>query len=477
MLGYEDEELENRLGLAQSLAVPEDWQRLNDFFVDPANRQVTRAEHLLRINHKNGSVVDIHASTFIVRDKEGAVRRFVGTHTDVTERNRIVSELEESKLEAERANRAKSEFLASMSHELRTPLNAILGFSQLLELDTALAGSHRESVNEIHAAGKHLLALINEVLDLARVEAGRIDLSLEPVDCHEVVQVSVDLIAPLAAQRGITVDTDVPAGLAVRADRIRLKQVLVNLLSNAVKYNQPQGQVLLGHTVVGDQLELWVRDTGPGIDQNALSQLFIPFNRLGREAGDVQGSGIGLAFSKRLIELMRGQIGVESQGGQGSRFWVRLPVATLEASSEPAPSPTSLTSGTEGKATVLAIEDNPSSLRLVEQILAMRPGITLISATTGQQGLEMARQRLPHLILLDLNLPDIDGFEVVRRLKNSTWGRDLTVVALTASAMVHELRKAQPEGFSAYLTKPLDVSLLLETVDTLLKAKEVLPHA
>src|SRR3989441_6562175 len=383
---------------------------------------------------------------------------------------REITERRLAEEEADRANRAKSEFLSRMSHELRTPLNAILGFGQVLEMDS-LDKEQRDSVAHILAAGRHLLGLIDEVLDIARIEAGRLTLSLEPVDMRTVLDEVRSLTRPLAEERRVEVRAESPAAsdLYVLADRQRLKQVLLNLLSNAVKYNRAGGSIAVWcDTAPENRLRLNVRDTGLGIPPDKLGRLFTPFERLGAEATGVDGTGLGLALSKGLVDAMGGAIGVESTPGQGSIFWVELrraeaPEADLEALDE-VEAPGLRTR----RGTVLYVEDNLSNLQLIERLLARRTGIKLLSAMQGRLGLELAREHRPGLILLDLNLPDVHGSEVLRRLREDANTRDIPVVVISADASPKQVERLRAAGARDYLTKPLDVRRFLAIVDELL---------
>jgi PAS domain S-box-containing protein len=391
---------------------------------------------------------------------------------DISERRRAEKALREAKQEAERANRAKSEYLSRMSHELRTPLNAILGFAQLLELEE-LATEQRENLGYILSAARHLLALINEVLDIAAIEAGRLPLSLEPVAVAEVVAEAVSLIRPLADQHQVLlVSPPTECQVHVLGDRQRLKQILLNLLSNAVKYNRQGGSVQLGCGPVADgRLRIEVVDTGPGIAPEAMGQLFVPFERLGSEQTGVEGAGLGLPLSRRLAEAMGGTLEVASTVGQGSSFWVELPPAESPveraerrqelaeaAAPEPDPAPSE-------SLTVLYIEDNLSNLQLVERVLNRRPGVRLISAMRPQLGLELAAEHDPDLILLDLHLPDMPGQEVLRRLQAEPRTARVPVVILSADARPSLIKELLGQGVRAFLTKPLDVKELLELLD------------
>ncbi|WP_157202679.1 PAS domain S-box protein [Calidithermus chliarophilus] len=383
---------------------------------------------------------------------------------DITAQVQAAASLQAAKEEAERANRAKSEFLSRMSHELRTPMNAILGFGQLLRMEE-LTREQSESVEQILRAGRHLLDLINEVLDIARIEAGRMSLSIENVAMDEVVRECLDLLRPLAHARGLALDTSaLEAGAASRcvlADRQRLKQVLLNLFSNAIKYNREGGRVSLScQRRPAGRLRLSVRDTGAGIPPEKLERLFQPFDRLDAEGSGIEGTGLGLALSQRLVEAMDGRLGVESVVGVGSTFWLELPLAQAEPTgqeppSEATPPPPAPLPG-EGR-TLLYIEDNLSNLRLLERLLAYRPGLQLISAMQGRLGLELARSRKPDLILLDLHLPDLAGQEVLARLKADAHTSEIPVVVLSADASPQQMHSALARGAVEFLPKPLDL--------------------
>ena len=412
---------------------------------------------------------------FPLLDAMGAPYALCCVATDITERRRADEALRQAKndadraqAEADRANRAKSEFLSRMSHELRTPLNGILGFGQLLEMKT-LAPDQKECVDLILKAGRHLLGLINEVLDISRIEAGQLRLSLEPVPVGETLGSAIDLVRPLARDHGIVLPADAAGGAwHVLADRQRLQQVLLNLLSNAVKYNRPNGliDVSCGEAAEG-RFQIRVTDTGAGMTPEQLGRLFTPFDRLGAEVSRVEGTGLGLTLSKHLIEAMGGTIAVESRVGVGTTFSVQLPLATkLQAVTPTALEPSPLRDVAESpRLRILCIEDNLTNLRLISRIVALRPGVELLPATQGRVGLDLARQHLPDLILLDQHLPDMMGDEILRTLLADPRTRDLPVVILSADAGPGQIRRLLDIGARAYLTKPLDVAKLLALID------------
>jgi signal transduction histidine kinase/ActR/RegA family two-component response regulator len=405
---------------------------------------------------------------------------------DVTLERIAKREITAARVEAERANLAKSEFLSRMSHELRTPLNAVLGFAQLLELDPLSADQH-ESVTHIVRAGRHLLELINEVLDISRIESGQMTISLEPIAVAALLDELVTLTGPLGVGRSISIDAaGAECDVHVLADRQRLRQVLVNLLANSVKYNREGGSVTVTCAVVaGEGLRISVTDTGYGIRPDQLERLFHPFERLGAEQSGVEGTGMGLALSKGLVEAMGGRIGVESELDRGTTFWVELglvegPLDTYE-NGRPDEEPTVATSaGRTHK--VLHIEDNLSNLRLVERIIARRPDLRLISAMQGRLGIELARQHRPDVILLDLHLPDTSGREVLQLLRTYPETRHTPVIILSADATKTQIARLTAEGAAGYLTKPLDVRAFFELIDTVLgglapAASSARPHA
>ncbi|MCC7413793.1 MAG: PAS domain S-box protein [Gammaproteobacteria bacterium] len=421
---------------------------------------------------KDGTTFPVELRLSVV-EAEG-VRLVIGLARDVTERKSFEAELVHARDEAEQASQAKSQFLSRMSHELRTPLNAVLGFAELLEIDPALDVTQKDNVEEIRKAGGHLLALINDILDLARIESGRVDLSLETIAAEPLVRECLLLSEPLVNQRELRILFERGTGedLWLRADRVRLKQVLINLLSNATKYNTPGGTVTVSLERAGDRAGIRVADTGPGIAPELLPRLFAAFDRLGADERGIEGTGIGLLIARHLVELMGGELTVHSDPGRGSAFTVMLPVARPgeQVPVVAATHPHEHTPGGPNRQTVLYIEDNPANLRLVVQILARRPGIHLLTAQEPGHGLELAAAHQPDLVLLDINLPQMSGFEVLARLKNRSACPGTPVIAISANAMPGDVERGLEAGFDAYLTKPVNVEGLLNAVDALLGA-------
>ena len=395
---------------------------------------------------------------------------------EITERKRVESKLNEAIAVAEKASLAKSDFLSSMSHELRTPLNAILGFAQLLESGSPPpTPSEKRSIEQILKAGWYLLDLINEILDLALIESGKLPLSLEPISLTEVVRECQVMIGPQAQKRGITLrfpQGEVP--IFVNADRTRVKQVLINLLSNAIKYNKVDGTVDVDYAAsTPGRIRVRVKDTGEGLTPNKMTQLFRPFDRLGKETGVEEGTGIGLMVSKQLVELMGGVIGVESTLGKGSVFWIELnvtaePQTAAGAATLTAVAQAPMQAGAQLR-TLLYVEDNPANLMLVEDLIARRPELRLLTATDGIRGVEMARASRPDVILMDINLPGISGLQALEIILADPATAHIPVVALSANAIPRDIEKGLEAGFFRYLTKPIKVNEFMEVLDAALE--------
>ncbi|OGV71806.1 MAG: hypothetical protein A3B82_04080 [Methylophilales bacterium RIFCSPHIGHO2_02_FULL_57_10] len=415
----------------------------------------------------------------VSRNANGKALRMIGTQEDITERKQLELSLQKAKHAAESANRAKSEFLSNMSHELRTPLNAILGFSELMkgDADEPLTPSHQEYTGEIYKAGKHLLRIISDIIDLARIEAGKLEISLESIYLAQLVRDCNALLAPVASRYNVILMApgDIPPSLCVIADHTRLKQVLINLMTNAMKYNRKNGvvQVVVEPAEKEGCVRIAVKDTGMGISRENQAQLFQSFNRLGMEGAGIEGTGIGLALTKRLVELIGGKIGLESKEGIGSTFWVSLPLGAAPQTVAPAsesqaaasaPSPPSI------KKRVLYIEDNPSNRMLMEAIMKRFTHIEFATAPSAEIGLPLIDFLQPDLVLLDVNLPGMDGYQALAQLKQSEHTRDIPVIAMTANAFKADIEHAEESGFSGYLTKPVSIHALQDILDKHLKA-------
>jgi PAS domain S-box-containing protein len=445
-------------------------------------KKLTNYELTARARDGKTTVVSYNAATFYDRDRK--LQGVFAAARDVTESKRLGQALQEQNVElkraraaAEKANLAKSDFLSSMSHELRSPLNAILGFAQLINSDSPPpTRSQTESIDQILHAGWYLLELINEILDLAQIESGRLALSLEPTSLTEVMFECQAMIEPQGQKRGIKMtfpESDSPC--FVDADRTRLKQVLINLLSNAIKYNQANGTVVVDvDCAMGtpERVRVSVKDTGAGLPPDMLMQLFQPFNRLGQERSTEEGTGIGLVMSKRLVELMGGEIGVESTAGLGSVFWFELNWAAAPQlavdKTEPANPQAQVQHGAPLR-TLLYVEDNPANLKLIEQLIARRPDMRLLTAKDGNLGIQIARASRPEVILMDINLPGIGGIEALRILREDPATARIPVVALSANAMPRDIEKGLQAGFFRYLTKPIKVNEFMHTLDETLE--------
>ena len=435
---------------------------------------------------KDGSRFPAVVSVTALRDEDNAIIGYLLIGTDNTARKAVEAErahldralqiknieLEAARATADKANLAKSEFLSSMSHELRSPLNAILGFAQLMESgQPAPTPAQSGSIEQILKAGWYLLELINEILDLALIESGRLSMSLEPVSLPDVLHDCQTMIEPQAQSRGIHMHFPVfSSPCFVAADRTRVKQVFVNLLSNAIKYNRMHGSVEVTFKITDqERLHISVRDTGEGLSEYKLSQLFQPFNRLGQEDSDEEGTGIGLVVSKRLVELMGGSIGAHSTVGVGSEFWIELNLAVPhELAADPeSPSVTQNAPALDGAAvrTLLYVEDNRANMELVVQLIARRPDMRLLQAEDGLRGLALARTHLPDVILMDINLPGISGLQALALLREDPLTRHIPVLALSANAMPRDIERGMEAGFYRYLTKPIKIAEFMLALD------------
>jgi len=431
------------------------------------------ADSCAPIRDRNGHVV---GAVLVFRDVTGeyaAQQALRNSSLELQDKN---VELERAKSAAEKANHAKSEFLSSMSHELRSPLNAILGFAQLMESDLPLpTPGQKASIDQILKAGWYLLDLINEILDLALIESGKMSLSLEPMSVGNVIRECQSMIEPQAQKSGIRMSfPKLENEYFVNADQTRMKQVLLNLLSNAVKYNRAQGAVeVTCFSSDAKRLRISVRDTGEGLSPEKVSQLFMPFNRLGQEVGAEEGTGIGLVVSKQLVELMGGEIGVESSVGSGSVFWIELDLAAtpqlaVGASRPLGPIQENALHDT-ARRTLLYVEDNRTNMELVEQLIARRPDIHLLGAEDGTQGIALARIHKPDVILMDINLPGVSGIQALKILREDSVTALIPVLAISANAMPHDIRKGLEAGFFRYLTKPIKVDEFMDALDKALE--------
>jgi len=423
---------------------------------------------------KDGSRFPAVVSITALRDDYGAIIGYLLIGTDNSVRKRVESELNEAMAAADKANRAKSDFLSGMSHELRTPLNAILGFAQLLESGApSPTPTQKRNIDQILKAGWYLLELINEILDLALIESGKLTLSKEPVSLAEVMVECRAMIEPQARKRGICMTFprfEIPC--FINADRTRIKQVLINLLFNAIKYNRPQGTVAVELALgTSNTVRICVRDSGVGLAPEQLAQLFQPFNRLGQEAGAEEGTGIGLVVTKRLVELMGGRIGADSTVGVGSVFWIEFDLAAAPRFEIPeldaVPARLQAPDGTPLR-TLLYVEDNPANLELVEQLIARRPDLRLLSAADGSLGIEYARACLPEVILMDINLPGLSGVEAMKILRADPATEHIPIIALSANAIPRDIERGLEAGFFNYITKPIMVSKFMDALDAAL---------
>ena len=440
---------------------PDDRRFVDSFYFEPWGLEAEEYEIEHRvINKASGEVRQVYEKCIHIKDRSGKIVRMEGIVHDVTDQNRT-----------EKASSAKSEFLSSMSHELRTPMNAILGFSQMLELNKgSLSDAQLEWVNEILIAGRHLMELIDEILDLSKIETGNLSIAIEDISLQSIIDECQNLTVVLAENAGISIDFGRPDNITIQADRTRLMQVLLNYLSNAIKYNRPNGSIQLTYSLINNErLRIGVVDSGYGLDDEQISRLFTSFERLGAESTAIEGTGIGLALSKKLVEMMGGSVGVFSKKGDGSTFWLELNcreqkhIENIRRESDSVLS--SRDESQPAEYTILYIEDNKANLMLVEKILISRTDYNFLSAMDPHSGLELAGRHNPSLILLDINLPDMDGFEVLKRFRAMDSLQRVPVVAVSANAMPQDIENAILSGFDDYVTKPFDISWLLKVID------------
>jgi PAS domain S-box-containing protein len=474
MVGYSAEELAAMS--AADLAHPQDRMAFIELSLRLVRGDLSTFRRQNRFVAKDGRTVWVQVGVSLLKDPQGRPLRLVGVVEDITEHLKL-QDAERARESAEAANRAKSEFVSRMSHELRTPLNAMLGFAQLLELDrqTPLSPHQVEWTSQIQQAGWHLLHMINDTLDLSRIESGSLKLNLQPVPVSQVVEATRSLVEQEAQRRSLRIEQQLdPEAPALLGDVTRVKQILTNLLSNAVKYNVSGGRVLIASRRVSAQMvEIEVRDTGLGMNEHQMAELFQPFNRLGRE-GYGEGTGIGLVISRRLAELMGGSLEAESRAGAGSSFRLVLPVASAQSQHIELPD-ISLDEGLPPEyrqRVVLYVEDNETNAEVMRGITAQRPQVRLHVAPTGREGLAAAHRLRPHLLLLDMHLPDIDGLDLLRRLKDDPQTADVPVVVVSADATSARIDEALASGAAHYITKPVNVADMLALLDELLEQQD-----
>ena len=465
-------------GEIEALIHPDDLARVQYEAAKIFSMPDAQLDVAYRVRHADGHWVVLDTRGQAMVGDDGTIMGAVVVSRDVTDELEIEAEMHVAVEAAEHASKAKSEFLSRMSHELRTPLNSVLGFSQLLEMDD-LPDHHGEAVGHIMRAGRHLLNLIDEVLDIARIESGNLELLLEPVAIRQVLGDAIDFAHPLAERAEISVVADLelcPDTFHVLADRQRLLQVMLNLLSNAVKYNRPGGRVGIGvEAVSADLVRITVTDTGKGIRAEDIDRVFEPFDRLGAESSGVEGTGVGLTLSKYLVERMGGTIAVYSRFGEGTTFTVDLPTAVAPEVQMRGPETPPDELPSVNTLRVLHIEDNLANLELVEQVLTRSGVVELLAAMSGSLGIELAREHRPHLILLDLHLPDMSGTDLLDVLQDDPRTADIPVVVVTADATPSQIQRLRDLGVAAYLTKPIDIRELLSVVETMSSRPGELP--
>ncbi|MBF0274838.1 MAG: response regulator [Nitrospinae bacterium] len=444
--------------------------------VEKAIEKALKDEKMLSVEHKivnlDGKERYVYQRGKIERDQNNAPVFMNAIIQDITQRKESEKALTKAKNEAEAANKAKSEFLASMSHELRTPLNAILGFAQLLESDPdcPLTEEQNSAVIHIIKGGEHLLSLINEVLDLAKIEAGKLSISIEDFNPVEVVESAISFVESMAKKHDVTIHNKISVKDStefslISADRGRFKQIVINLLSNAIKYNRKGGEVSIECLIEKEYARFSVIDTGMGIPDSLQSNIFQPFNRLGAECGDIEGTGIGLVITKKLVELMNGKIAFTSKKGMGTTFWFEVPLGkniTINDEMVNENLKTDNVQNENGIKTLLYVEDNPANMILMEKIIKRAGNLNLLSANSAEIGLEIAAKEKPDLILMDLNLPGMNGIEALKQIQADELLSTIPVIAVSANAMQEDIRVAMNAGFKSYITKPFNIAQILE---------------
>jgi PAS domain S-box-containing protein len=475
MFGYDHDEL---LGKSIDVLVPDHvrprhHRHMASYTAAPKIRLIGASKLELHARRKDGTEFPVEISLSPYESGEHGML-VIGAVRDITERKQLEAELKRARALAEAASAAKSEFLSSMSHELRTPLNAILGFAQLLADDAGrpLDDRQRDRLGHVLRGGEHLLRLIDDVLDLSRIEDGRISVALEPVDVAEVIEAVARTLEPMASRTGATISVASVAALpAVHADRTRLLQILMNFGSNAIKYGKPGGHVTLSAALHLDGVRLSVSDDGIGIADANRALVFEPFQRAGQETGPIEGTGIGLTISRRLASLMRGSIDFTSTVGTGSTFWIDLPLHLTTAAPHPtAPSHLAASALATGPARhrVLYIEDNPSSAALMRDLVDQLAALELVISPTAEAGLAEIAVRRPALVIMDINLPGMSGFQATEHLRASEATRTLPIIGLSAAALPTDTSRAARTGFDRYLTKPLNLPALTRALEDLL---------
>jgi len=443
-------------------------------FPDAAARARFRAARLGQRRHAQATTLDVRmrdGRTLRIIDRPTADGGIVKTIWDLTDDVRLGEAMREARAAAEAASLAKSEFLSSMSHELRTPMNAILGFAQLLQRDRKepLSKRHQERVQHILTGGEHLLRLIDDVLDLSRIEAGAVSISTEPVRVTEVLAEVATTLETMASKQGVTIEVGAaPEGLPmVAADRTRFVQILMNFGSNAIKYNRPDGTVRFTIASAGERVRVTVEDTGLGIPEENHGKLFQPFQRAGQETGPIEGTGIGLVISRRLAALMRSEVGFRSVAGEGSAFWIELPVHLAAARTTPLPSAPDARAaclGAHGRRLILYVEDNNANVVFMKDLVSTFEDVELLTAGTAEIGVDLARTRAPEAIIMDINLPGMSGLDALRALRGFPETKNIPVIGLSAAASERDQQRAVQAGFFRYLTKPVNVDELIDSL-------------
>jgi len=479
VLGYDadDDQIiggEDKLAIWRNHIYPQDLAKFDNALRDHMEGKAP-FDIEYRLIGKHNDIHWVRARGRACFDNQGKATRMSGSNMDMTRIKRAEERVIQAKEAAEKANQAKSEFLSSMSHELRTPLNAILGYAQLFEYDLNLTQTQMNHVREIRRAGDHLLQLINDVLDLAQIESGKMTISLEPVLVSRIIEEAFTLVQPQSDSKSIKLFSTIGEldKHYVVADNIRVKQALINLLSNAVKYNTMGGEVEVRLQLLdNNNLRISVRDNGHGIPEHRQAEVFQPFNRLNAEFSKIEGSGVGLVITKQLVEMMNGQLNFKSKEGVGTEFWIDLPLANEWNQSQQKNiksaeySLTQLTFNNHKK--VLYIEDNPTNIRLLEHFFAQHHNISFDVAEEPFIGIYKARSTQPDLIILDINLPGMDGFEVLEVLKNNSSTQHIPIIGLSANAMPYDVARGIKAGFNEYLTKPVDINRLIQTLNEFL---------